>query len=207
MSRNLDAYCQSMSSDRSMWMGVMEFPRPHTWLARMPVKKSVIFQGKSTLFRTRHRDRGYVWSRAKCPTGDQKEPTGFPSSWYFFQVSQPSPDQQGYACERHDFLLFLRSSCIFSLDNIPRSFHLGSLNFCVVVTQSIMGWICVHIAHIRSSCFLSSHELSLPGSPETRRVLPNCTMVGRHARSSHSPVEQNIVSCTPLQRCYPNAQS
>lgn len=77
MSRNLDAYCRSMSSDRSMWMGVMEFPRSHTWLARMPVKSRSFSKEKSTLFRTRHHDRGYVWSRSKCPTDDQREPTGF----------------------------------------------------------------------------------------------------------------------------------
>lgn len=140
MSRNLDAYCRDISSDRSMRMGVMEFPRPHTWLARMPVKKSSNFQGKSTLSRTRtrHSDRGYVRSHPKSPTGDWKESTRFRTPGYFFQVSQPSPDQQGCACERHDFLLFLRSGCIFSLDNIPRSFYLGSLSFCVV-TQNIMG--------------------------------------------------------------------
>lgn len=45
MNRNLDAYCRSISCDRSMWMDAMELPRSHTWLARMPVKKSSIFQG------------------------------------------------------------------------------------------------------------------------------------------------------------------
>jgi len=170
-------------------------------------QKVVDFPRKSNLSRTRHRDHGYVWSRSKCPTDDQKEPTGFRIAGTFSKFHSLPQINRGAFASGTIFCFFLRSGCIFSLDNIPRSFHLGSLNFCVV-TQSIMGWICVHFAHIRSSCFLSSHELSLPGSPETRGVLPNCTMVGRHARSSHSPVGQkNIVSCTPLQRCYPNAQS
>ena len=85
MSRNLDAYCRDISSDRSMRMGVMEFPRPHTWLARMPVKKSSNFQGKSTLSRTRtrHSDRGYVRSHPKSPTGDWKESTRFRTAGTF----------------------------------------------------------------------------------------------------------------------------
>lgn len=34
---------------------------------------------------------------------------------------------------------FMRFGCIFSLDNIPRSFHLGSLIFCVVTQNSMHG--------------------------------------------------------------------
>jgi hypothetical protein len=121
----------------------------------------------------------------------------FPNCWYSFQVSKPSPDQQGCACERHDdSLLFLRFGCIFSLDNIPRSFHLGSLTFCVVA-RNIMAGTCVQIAHIRSLCFLSSQDSSLSGSPDTRVYVRTRRMVV-DSRLAQPCWTKNIVSCMPL---------